>query len=165
MRGNKISISTIIGKDAECNGNFETQGSARIDGTINGNVTVSEMLILGAAGYVSGDILAKTVIIGGEVIGNINALEKAEITSTGKVIGDITTTTIVIDEHAIFQGRCDMKQDVPAKRGKPNARAMKMGKKTAKAAIEEALKEVEEASKGESFTEGAVGGEGGFTVE
>ncbi len=66
------------------------------------------------------------------------------------MIGDIVTTTIVIDERAIFQGNCNMNQDVNGKRPRLNSRALKAGKKTAKAAIEEALREVEEADQQET---------------
>lgn len=151
MKTNKeIKITTIIGVGAECNGDFSAQGSARIDGCVNGNVTVTETLIVGTAGCVNGDIFAKSVIVGGEVIGNINAPDKAELTATAKVLGDISTAVIVIDENAVFQGRCDMNQEVPGKRLRPNTRALRAGKKSAKAAIAEALKEVEEASREEA---------------
>jgi len=139
----EIRITTIIGRDAECNGDFSTGGSVRIDGTINGNINASETVILGATGVVNGDIVAKVAIIGGEIIGSINAPEKTELTSTARVIGDINTKTIVIDENAIFQGSCNMNQDASEKRPKPNSRAVKTGKKTAKAAIEEALRDMD----------------------
>lgn len=141
----EIRITTIIGKDAECNGDFSSGGSVRIDGTVNGDINVTETVILGATGVINGDIDAKVAIIGGEIIGSINAPEKTELTSTARVLGDITTKTIVIDENAIFQGSCNMNQEVPGKRAKPSSKAVKAGKKSAKEAIEEALKEVEDA--------------------
>ena len=154
MKNNKqIRITTIIGKDASCNGDFSAQGSARIDGSVKGNVTVSETLIIGAAGYVDGDVSAKAVVIGGEVIGNVIAPDKTELTATAKVIGDISTSVLVIDEKAVFQGKCDMNQEAHGKRQKPGARALRAGKKSAKAAIQEALKEVEEASREEISSE------------
>lgn len=164
MKNKQIRISTIIGNNAECNGDFSAQGSARIDGSVRGNVTVSETLIVGTAGNVDGDISAQTVIIGGEVIGNITAPDKAELTATARVIGDISTSVIVIDEKAVFQGKCDMNQEVPGKRQKPGTRALRAGKKSAKAAIQEALKEVEEASREEAFSE-AEGADTGKETE
>ncbi len=156
MRTKKeIRITTIIGKGAECNGDFSAQGSVRIDGCVRGNVTVTDTLVIGTTGYIEGDISAKGVIIGGEVMGNVNAPERAELTANARVIGDICTSIIVVDEHAVFQGKCDMNQEVPGKRVKPGARAMRAGRKSAKAAIEEALKEVEAANK-ESVTTEAV---------
>lgn len=143
---NEIRITTIIGKDAECNGDFSSGGSVRIDGTVNGDINVAETVILGATGVVNGDIVTKVAIIGGEIYGSINAPDKTELTSTARVLGDIVTNTIVIDENAIFQGSCNMNQELAGKRPKPSSRAVKANKRTAKAAIEEALKEVEEAN-------------------
>lgn len=140
-------ISTILGKGCVLNGDFNADGSARIDGTVNGNVIVKGMLILGVGGKIIGDIEATGVIIGGHVIGNIDAPEKLEVSAHAKVIGDIKTKILVIDEKAIFQGKCDMYQEEAGKKAatvKPGAKATRAGKKSAKAAIAEALKEVEE---------------------
>ena len=148
MKKNKeLIITTLIGKGAECNGDFSASGSARIDGCINGNVTVTGTLIVGVTGSINGDISAQSMIIGGEVIGNVTASERTELTQTARVIGDINTEIIVIDEKAIFQGGCNMNQETGSKRPKPAARAVRAGKKTAKEAIAEALKEVEEESR------------------
>lgn len=143
---NEIRITTIIGKDSECNGDFSSGGSVRIDGTINGDINVAETLILGATGVINGDVVTKVAIIGGEIIGSINAPEKTELTSTARVLGDIVTNTIVIDENAIFQGSCNMNQDVSSKRPRPSSRAVKANKKSAKAAIDEALRDVEDSN-------------------
>lgn len=141
----EVKISTLIGKDCELTGDFNAQGSARIDGKIDGNVTVAGSLLLGAGGSINGNVSAESVLIGGEVIGSINAPEKAELTATAKVLGDIATKVIVIDEHAVFQGKCDMNQSAPDRKSRGNAaRAVRAGKKSAKAALAEALKEVEE---------------------
>lgn len=148
MKKNKeLIITTLIGKDAECNGDFVAKGSARVDGCINGNVTVTGTLIVGVTGSINGDISAQATIIGGEVIGNVTASERTELTQTARLIGDINTEIIVIDEKAIFQGGCNMNQETGGKRPKPAAKALRAGKKTAKEAIAEALKEVEEASR------------------
>lgn len=143
MRKKEIQITTIIGMGAECNGDFIAEGAIRIDGTVNGNVTVTDTVIVGASGCINGDINARGVVIGGEIYGNLNVPDKVELTATARVIGDITTGGLVIDEKAIFQGRCDMNQDA-SKRSRPNNKAVKAMKKSAKSAVEEALREVEE---------------------
>ena len=68
-------MSTLIGAGAELTGDFTLDGSARIDGKIGGNVTVTGNLILGAGSIVTGDVQAASVLIGGEVTGNITAPE------------------------------------------------------------------------------------------
>lgn len=143
----ELIITTLIGKGAECEGDFSAKGSARIDGSVNGNVTITGTLIVGVTGVINGDISAQAAIIGGEVIGNVTATERTELTQTAKVIGDINTTLIVIDEKAIFQGGCNMNQETAGKRPKPAAKTLRAGRKSAKEAIAEALKEVEEESR------------------
>lgn len=151
-KNTEVKISTLLGAGSECNGDFSAQGSVRLDGKINGNVTATGTIIIGASGSVSGNISAEAVVIGGEVLGNITAPEKAELTATAKVLGDISTKVIVIDEHAVFQGKCDMNQETPDKKPKSNVRAVRAGRKTAKAAIAEALKEVQEEAQREEGT-------------
>lgn len=142
----QVQISTLIGKGSELEGDFNVQGSARIDGKVTGNVTVTGTLIVGAAGSISGNVTAKAVVIGGEILGDVCAPEKTELTATARVLGDVATSTIVIDENAVFQGKCDMNQAAPDKKAKNKAvkAAARAGRKSAKAAIAEALKEVEE---------------------
>lgn len=130
MRKKETQISTIIGMGAQSNGDFTAEGAVRIDGTINGDVTVTEMVIVGASGCINGSINTRKVVVGGEVYGNLNVPEKVELTSTARVIGDITTGGLVIDEKAVFQGRCDMNQDA-AKKPKLNNKAVKAMKKSA----------------------------------
>ena len=104
----EIKLTTLIGEDAKLVGNFSVLGSARIDGYIEGNASAAGMLIIGVNGKICGGISAETVIVGGEVQGNIIATKRAELTNTAKVVGDIQTEVIVIDEHAVFQGKCNM---------------------------------------------------------
>ena len=146
MKNKDTKITTIIGNGAECNGDFNAEGSVRIDGVINGNVTVTGVLIVGATGQINGDVTATSTVIGGEVYGNVNITEKTELISTARIIGNINTQLIVIDEHAIFQGNCNMNQDVNSKRPKPSYKAARAGRKSAKEAIDSALKEVEAAN-------------------
>ncbi len=140
----EIQITTILGKNAIIDGDFQAEGSVRLDGVVRGNVKVDQLLIVGATGSIEGSVTAKAVIVGGEILGNVEAPEKVELTSTAKILGDITTNAIVIDEHAVFQGRCDMNQ--PAQDRRIKTKAVRTAKKTAKAAIVEALKEMEEAN-------------------
>lgn len=145
-KSNEIKISSLIGSSATLEGDFSVPGSVRIDGCVNGNVTVGGTLIVGSTGTISGNVSAEAVIIGGEIVGDVEAPQKAELTGTAKVLGDITTAVIVIDENAVFQGKCNMNQQVPDKKAKAKtAQAVKASKRSAKAALAEALREVQEA--------------------
>ncbi len=139
-----LAMTTIIGKGTCVNGELTVEGSARIDGTVEGDVTITGDLIIGSTGKVNGDMKAQSAVIGGEVNGDVSAPDKVELTATAKVLGDLFTKAIVIDEHAVFQGKCDMNQQMPEKnkKKKPVAKAAGPAKKSAKAALQEALLEV-----------------------
>lgn len=151
MKSKEVKINTILGKGTDFQGDFTAEGSVRIDGNVNGNVKLTGTLIVGAAGIITGDVDTEVAVIGGEVLGNITAGQKVELTSTAKVLGDISTKVIVVDENAIFQGKCDMNQEMPDRRKHRAAasKAVRAGRKSAKAAIQEALKEVAEEEKRE----------------
>lgn len=144
-RKSALAITTIIGKGACANGDLSAEGSARIDGIVEGDVKVTGDLIIGSEGKVNGDIEAQSAMIGGEVNGDVSAPNKVELTATAKVLGDIYTKAIVIDEHAVFQGKCDMNQQkvqVPMKSVNKKKKTANPVKKSAKAALQEALLEV-----------------------
>ena len=139
-------ITTFLGMGCVVNGDFIVNQSARIDGEVQGDVYVTGTLIMGAGARIDGNIEAGEAILGGDVVGNIQAPGKVELTVTAKVIGDITTNVIVIDENAIFQGRCNMNQDAPRRKNPAAKKAIKEGRRSAKAALQEALREVQEES-------------------
>lgn len=136
----EIKITTLIGSDAELDGGFIAGGSVRVDGKINGDVTVGKTLILGVTGFIRGDVKAENIVVGGEIQGDITAANKTELMETAKVVGDIVTALIVIDEKAIFQGGCNMSKSLDEKR-KSDAKAVREDKKSSDAAIAEALGE------------------------
>ncbi len=142
MKKTDTKIATIIGKDSVVEGDFKVAGAARIDGTIDGNVTVTGTLVVGATGKINGNVEAFCAMVGGVVNGNLTVAEKTELTSTARIIGDIKTKVIVIDEKAVFQGKCDMNQE-DAKAKKRPVKERRAVKKSAKDALREALKEAE----------------------
>lgn len=144
MKRTETKITTIIGNGCVLNGDFTAAGSVRLDGCVEGNVTVSGQLVLGATGKIHGNVEASSAVLGGEVIGSVKAPEKAELTSTARVIGDIGTNLIVVDAKAIFQGKCDMNQEEAKPAKKRPVRENRAGRKSAKDALKEALREVEE---------------------
>ncbi len=152
MKKNEIKISTLIGRDCVLDGGFSAPGSARIDGRINGNLKVEDTLILGTTAVIQGNVEAQSVIIGGEVNGDVKAPQRAELTSTAKVIGDVETNSIVIDENAIFQGSCNMNQEVPERQSHSAAfrRANRDGRKSAALAVTEMLRTMEASEESES---------------
>ncbi len=102
-------ITTIIASGTIVDGPLTTKEGTRIDGTVNGNVTVNGSLIVGQEGKIVGAVTATNIFLAGEIQGNISAASgKVEISDSGKLVGDLTARTLVIDENAVFQGQCTM---------------------------------------------------------
>ena len=153
MKKKEIRITTLIGKGSVVQGGFSAPDSARIDGTVNGDVEIEGTLVLGTSAEINGNIRAEEVVAGGEVTGNITAPARVELSATAKVIGDVCTETIVIDEHAIFQGSCNMNQELPDHQNRHRAvyrKAARSSKKSAAAAVAAALQEVKDQEEQES---------------
>ena len=105
-------ITSFIAAGAILDGPFTAKESTRVDGTINGNVSVNGSLIVGQEGKISGAVSVTNLFLAGEINGNVNASTgKVEISDTGKLIGDLSAKTLVIDENAVFQGQCQMTAD------------------------------------------------------
>jgi cytoskeletal protein CcmA (bactofilin family) len=98
-------ISTLLGKDAEVKGAVKTQGSMRIDGTIEGELTSAKTITIGTSGVVLGDITAENIIISGKVTGTLTARSRIILESTARLEGDINASRLAIAEGASFRGR------------------------------------------------------------
>lgn len=103
--------STVIGAGTVVEGTLRAAMSARIDGTVNGDVTSEGTIVIATEGCVNGNITAVDVKISGVVNGNVTTTGKIELVEKGKLIGDIKTGSLSIAESAIFHGNCKMQEE------------------------------------------------------
>ena len=82
--------------------------SIRIDGSIEGDINITNTFILGESGQVIGDITCNEAIIAGYVSGNIACNGPIHVTSTGRVLGNVCATTATVDEGASINGQYDI---------------------------------------------------------
>lgn len=106
--GNTGNPLNIIGTETRLHGDLESVGDIRVDGTIEGHVTVKQRLVLGEGGVVKGDIEANDAIIAGLLQGNIKVEQTLVLKSSARIEGDISTDKIIIESGAQFNGRCSM---------------------------------------------------------
>lgn len=103
-----LVVSTVIGAGTEFVGDITTKETARVDGTIKGNIHSEGMVIIGTNGHVEGNVEAVDISIAGMIKGDMIAKNRIEILSSAHIEGNITTKSLCIDEHAVFQGVCNM---------------------------------------------------------
>jgi len=91
---------SIINQDTIIDGNITSRCSLRIDGTVNGNVEVSEKLLICDNAKVIGDIKAQEIEVCGQVDGIIRTSGLISVKENGKVKGDIFYSQIEIEAGA-----------------------------------------------------------------
>lgn len=103
-------LSTILGRGSVVDGNLKVEHSLRIDGKVNGDVTSSDTLIVGAEGEITGKVTVKNLILGGKIFGSLTAPGRTVLESKSEFHGDLKTSKLVIDEGAVFDGKCSMSE-------------------------------------------------------
>lgn len=107
---NKEKLESFIGNNSHFQGDIDTKGTLRIDGTMDGNVN-ADWVILGEKAFLKGNIAARGIIVGGKVEGDLKAKEVVEMKSRGTVSGDIMTNKLSIVEGGVFNGKAVMEKE------------------------------------------------------
>lgn len=111
----KASFDTLVGSNTELKGDLTSKGIVRIDGKVNGNVSIQGELFIGEASIIKGDISASNIHVAGSVEGNILSTGLLKLLASAKVIGDIQVKSFVCEEGSIFDGNCKMLEASAAK--------------------------------------------------
>jgi cytoskeletal protein CcmA (bactofilin family) len=99
---NTITIGTSIKGDIMANGDF------RMDGTLEGNITLTGKLVIGEQGHIVGNVVCQNANVIGTIDGNLSVKEFLTLYSTSKVKGDIVANKLAIEPGAYFTGTCHM---------------------------------------------------------
>jgi cytoskeletal protein CcmA (bactofilin family) len=98
----------IIGAGTSIEGDINTNGDMRIDGSLTGSINVKGKLVVGPSGHVEGEIICQNADISGTIKGKIGVAELLSLKSSSKLNGDIITNKIAIEPGAVFTGSCSM---------------------------------------------------------
>jgi cytoskeletal protein CcmA (bactofilin family) len=101
-------IHAYLGKGSRVSGKLNFEGTVRVDGQVEGEISAQDTLIVGERAVVTAQISGNMVVIRGKVTGDINARKRVEIRAPGKLFGNIVTPSLVIHEGVIFEGHCSM---------------------------------------------------------
>lgn len=108
-------ITTVLGSEIIFSGDIQGTQSIKIDGRVNGNISVENGIILGEKAVVEGDLHSKNIIIYGEIHGNIYCNEII-LKSSGTINGDINTNSIEIEMGGKYNGKLKMNQQISSKK-------------------------------------------------
>jgi len=108
MEKTTVGITNIIGEGTEITGKIFVPGSIRIDGRIDGEIAITEMMTIGKMGNIKGTITTKDAVVGGRVEGTLNVKNRIELQKTAKTSVDMNCKLLIIEEGVIFDGTCSM---------------------------------------------------------
>ncbi len=101
-------IESLISSGVVFKGELTSQGSIRVDGSLEGGIHIKGSLLLGEKGTIKGDVQAANMILAGQVEGTVTVTERLDITNTGVMLGDISARIITIEEGGMIQGNTQM---------------------------------------------------------
>ena len=110
-------VQASLGKGSRVEGKLTFEGSVRIDGQIEGDITAQDTVIIGKNAEVTAQIHATTVVVEGRVNGDITARQRVELRAPAKLVGNLSTPSLIIHEGATFEGNCTMGDENRAERG------------------------------------------------
>ena len=99
------AVISIIGAGMTIEGDSDTDGSLRVEGTILGNVRARKSVVIGKDGLVDGSIYTQDAVIAGRVSGGIHAVSRLELQKTSEVLGEIEAPRMQVEEGAKVQGQ------------------------------------------------------------
>lgn len=106
---------SIIAPGTKVNGDVETDGTLRVEGTVEGMIRAAKAVVVGKDGVVIGDIMTQDAVIGGRVTGTVVAESRLELQATCVIDGEIRARRVKLDEGGKVNGQVAM-GDTPTPR-------------------------------------------------
>lgn len=105
-------VTSVLGQGIVWKGSLSGSGGLRIEGSVDGDIHLRGLLVVGETGRVTGNSLkASVIVVAGAVRADLTA-EKVEIRSSGRVWGNVTTAAFATEEGAFLRGMIRMEERV-----------------------------------------------------
>jgi cytoskeletal protein CcmA (bactofilin family) len=102
------TVISIIGPGMEVIGECRTDGTIRIEGTVQGTVRAGKAVVVGRDGVVDGEVHTQDAVISGRVKGMLVAESRLELQATCRIEGDVRARRMQLEEGAMLNGTVQM---------------------------------------------------------
>ena len=127
LDGSKSSQGySVIHDRLTIRGELDTDGTVRVEGRVEGPSHRAGTLIVGAGGFVVGDVEARDVVVAGQIQGNVHATGRLEIETGAAVLGNISANLMVLREGATIHGQVSIGAVPPAAVTAPTGTARRL---------------------------------------
>ncbi|HEX6261089.1 MAG TPA: polymer-forming cytoskeletal protein [Woeseiaceae bacterium] len=103
---------SIIAPGTRIKGDCDTDGTLRVEGTVEGMIRAAKAVVVGKDGVVTGDITTQDAVIGGKVTGTVTAESRLELQATCVIDGEIRARRVKLDEGGRVNGKVAMGENV-----------------------------------------------------
>lgn len=110
-RSNERAALSVIGPDLIITGNLISKGEVQVDGTVQGDIHGSH-IVVGPNANISGGIVAEEIVIRGHVSGSVRG-KRVMLQASSQVDGDIYHNALSIEQGAMFEGKSRRTTDDP----------------------------------------------------
>jgi cytoskeletal protein CcmA (bactofilin family) len=104
--------TTLVGAETKLKGDIHCNSDIRIDGAVEGNITCSSKIVIGANGLVTGNVTGKLADIVGKVNGHIKVADLLQLRGSCVVNGNLFAGKLQVEPTATFNGECHMGANV-----------------------------------------------------
>src|SRR5438552_5717612 len=95
---------SVINDRLTIRGELDTDGTVRVDGRVEGPTHRAGTLIVGASGFIVGNVEARDVVVAGMIQGNVHASRRLQIEGGGSILGEIRAKSMILLEGATLPG-------------------------------------------------------------
>ncbi len=110
-RTDELRAASVIGADLTITGSLISKGQVQVDGTVEGDIYGSHVVI-GEQATISGGVFADEVVVRGHIVGSVRG-KRVMLQSTSQVEGDIFHQSLSIEQGAMFEGKSRRSADDP----------------------------------------------------
>ncbi len=106
------AVVSFLGTGLTIEGDTETDGSLRIEGTIRGDVRAGRSVVVGKDGLIEGRLYTEEAVIAGRVLGGVYAESYVELQATSRISGGIRARRMRVEDGCAIQGPVTVRPDV-----------------------------------------------------
>ncbi len=99
----------VIESSTKIVGDIVSKADFRVDGVVEGNITTTGKVVVGASGKISGKLNCSNADVSGSISGHIQISETLSLMSESYIQGDITTAKLSVEEGAQVDATIVMK--------------------------------------------------------
>lgn len=98
----------VIVEGSKVIGDMITESNLRVDGEVVGNISSAAKVVIGASGFIKGNLTCSEADIEGKIEGILKVDGLLTLRSKAQIEGEITTGKFQVEEGAQFSGHCRM---------------------------------------------------------